>query len=469
MIAYEDQGGRRITSPDSWLLDPEAVAVVGADLAMRHSVLPIGIDTAQSMLYLAMTRPEDSVRQKAIADGVGQHYDFRWIEVGEDVVREGLVRCYGENARARGMAQISPYSDDANAVLQVDCWLREAIDARASDLHIQAMESGLVVRLRVDGCMQHHARLYVGSNAIVNRIKIMADMDIADTRRPQDGRLHRWVSTRWVDLRVSSFPLIYGESLVIRIHDRDCTFQSLSSLGMDAMALADLRRVIAAKAGLIVLSGPTGSGKTTTLYALLHALNDGSRNIMTLEDPVEHVLPGVAQASVDPSRAIDFASGLRALLRQDPDVLMLGEIRDADSCRIAIRAALTGLRVFATVHAGNSTLAVDRLLELGADKDELAATLVASLAQRLLRRQDVAGRMAVIETLWIDEAMRRLIKAQASFSGQRGSEAPRPLEHIAQAAVAAGRVDPAEYQRVFGSIPRKQQEVQGCTQKVLSA
>ncbi len=459
-----------LTHPDDWIADPVAVSALDKAVAVRHSVLPIGFNAATGHLHLAMTRPEDSLRRRELDAVVNPRHTLRWHRATDDVVREGLQRCYGASADAFASPQTEVTSGDADedqrAVRLVDELLHGAVAWRASDLHVLPGPRVTRVRTRVDGHLRDF-REVDGSDtsAVINRIKVMSSLDVAETRRPQDGRMQRLVSARPVDMRVSTFPLLHQESVVVRLHDKACAPGSLSALGLDAATLADIHAVLDGPPGLVISCGPTGSGKTTTLYALLKSMDDGTRSLMTLEDPVEHALEGVAQASVDPSRAIDFASGIRALLRQDPDVLLVGEIRDAESCRMAVRAALSGMRVLATLHADSSSLAVTRLVELGADPNELASTLVAVLAQRLLRRRDQAGRSLLLEILRVCPEIRTAIKRAAdadTIARLAFSHRPR-LEQLAWDAVRSGDIDRADVVRTFGhQTLHLNKEAQGC-------
>lgn len=457
-----------IEQPDDWVLDPAAAAMLGAELACRHSVLPLGFDERHNTLHLAMTRPDDMLRREALQAAIAGKARLQWHVAKEHVVSEGLSRCYGEAAAKPWLVVLDSQEReqiDVAVIRLVDDLIRRAVEEGASDLHLTPIGEGLIARIRVDGIMRDLTRLSAAREMVVNRLKVMSSLDVGECRRPQDGRLQRLVAARWITLRISTFPMLQGESVVLRIHDRERKPASLAALGLDEATLAGVQAVLDAPPGLIVISGPTGSGKTTTLYAMLQALNDGSRHLITLEDPVEHEVAGVSQASVDESRALDFASGIKALLRHDPDVLMVGEIRDGASCRMAIRAALSGLRVLASVHADHSMGVVGRLLELGADRNELADTLAAALSQRLLRRSDGTGRLAVLEVFSFLPTARAAVKrsAPAAEVTRGGLLHGLTLAQSAAALLAAGRVEAKEVQRVFGTeiVPHHQEE-QGC-------
>lgn len=441
-----------LDSPDVWIVDPAAVAMVDKSLAFQHAVLPLGVDSHTAHLHLAMTRPDDRLRREAVLAGLTTKCDTIWHRATDAVISEGLQRCYGRLLWLGDTAE--PRTDeDADVVRLVDGLLHEAVTAGASDLHLTPERHSVCARIRCDGRLVLLTRVEAfRAESIAVRVKVMAALDIAETRRPQDGRLQRIISARLIDMRVSSFPSLHGENIVIRIHDRERVPGDLDSLGIERDTTQTLRELLESPPGLTLVCGPTGSGKTTTLYAILNALDDGSRSLLTLEDPVEHPIDGVVQASVDPSRAIDFASGARALLRQDPDVLMIGEIRDQASCRVALRAALSGVRVFATVHADDSCTAIARMAELGASADELAATLRGVVAQRLLRRITGTGRLPIVEILICTSRVRAAIAegmVPQRIVAAAFSEACQ-LTELANQAVSRGLVCAGEVRRVLG-------------------
>ncbi len=278
-------------------------------------------------------------------------------------------------------------AEDAPVIQLVNQLLRRAVLARASDLHVEPSETGLRVRMRIDGFLQTiMERDDVPVRRVVSRLKVMAGLDIAETRLPQDGRIPLRLGGRQIDTRVSSLPGNYGERIVLRILDRSTGLMELDALGLSAAQVALLERVAALPNGIILATGPTGAGKTTTLYSLLKLTNHDDRNIVTVEDPVEYDLPGVNQSQVNADIGMTFAAGLRATLRQDPDVILVGEIRDNETATVAAQAALTGHLVFSSLHANSSIGAVVRLRDLGLDDFLISATLRAVIAQRLLRR-----------------------------------------------------------------------------------
>ncbi|GAB4117068.1 MAG: GspE family T2SS ATPase variant XcpR [Wenzhouxiangellaceae bacterium] len=277
--------------------------------------------------------------------------------------------------------------DDAPIIRLINAILTQAVKEQASDVHIEPDEQHLVVRFRVDGVLHEVMRPARSlASLIVSRIKVMAELDIAEKRLPQDGRIGLRIAGRPVDVRVSTLPAGRGERVVLRLLDKQAGRMDLQQLGMDATTLQRARRLISRPHGIILVTGPTGSGKTTTLYAMLSELNDRSRNIMTVEDPVEYQLEGIAQTQVNARIDLTFARGLRAILRQDPDVVMVGEIRDLETARIAVQASLTGHLVLSTLHTNSAIGAITRLVDMGIEPFLLSASLIGVLAQRLVRQ-----------------------------------------------------------------------------------
>ncbi|VAV88863.1 General secretion pathway protein E [hydrothermal vent metagenome] len=278
-------------------------------------------------------------------------------------------------------------ADDAPTIRLINGIIAEAARQGASDIHIEPYETNLVVRMRVDGMLQEKLRMppHVAS-VIVNRIKVMARLDIAERRIPQDGRISLTLGGKLLDVRVSTLPNRANERVVMRILDKDSAAISLDLLGLSDEASAILTGALKEPNGIILVTGPTGSGKTTTLYASLKQLNDGSRNILTVEDPVEYAVEGIGQTQVNAKVGLTFAAGLRAILRQDPDVVMVGEIRDKETADIAVQAALTGHLVLSTVHTNDAVGAITRMRDMKVEPFLLASTVRAVIAQRLVRR-----------------------------------------------------------------------------------
>lgn len=278
-------------------------------------------------------------------------------------------------------------ADDAPAIRLINGIIAEAARQGVSDIHIEPYETGLVVRMRIDGVLRETLRMppHVAS-VVVSRVKVMARLDIAERRVPQDGRIGLTLGGKLLDVRVSTLPSRAGERVVLRILDKANTGIGLDALGLTGLADRAYREALAQPNGIILVTGPTGSGKTTTLYAGLRQLNDGSRNILTVEDPVEYAIEGVGQTQVNAKVGMTFAAGLRAILRQDPDVVMVGEIRDRETAEIAVQASLTGHLVLSTVHTNDAAGAITRMRDMKVEPFLLASTLRAVIAQRLVRR-----------------------------------------------------------------------------------
>ena len=276
--------------------------------------------------------------------------------------------------------------DDAPIIRLINALLTEAVRENASDIHIEPFETRLAVRIRVDGVLREILNPPAGlASLIVSRIKVMARLDIAEKRLPQDGRISLRLAGRAVDVRVSTLPSGYGERVVMRLLDKHAGRLDLAQIGMPPAMLETFERLIHRPHGIVLVTGPTGSGKTTTLYAGLERLNDRSRNILTVEDPIEYYLDGIGQTQINTRIDMTFARGLRAILRQDPDVVMVGEIRDLDTVQIAIQASLTGHLVFSTLHTNSAVGAITRLRDMGVESFLLSSTLSGILAQRLVR------------------------------------------------------------------------------------
>ncbi len=384
--------------------------------------------------------------------------------------------------------------DDAPVIQLVNQLLLRAVRSQASDLHVEPHEDGLRVRMRIDGFLQTILdRSDVPVRQIISRLKVMAGLDIAEKRLPQDGRIPLRLGGRLIDTRVSSMPGKYGERVVLRILDRSTGLVPLSQLGLSPDQVDLLDRLSALPNGIILATGPTGSGKTTTLYSLLKLAKPEERNIVTVEDPIEYDLPAVSQTQINSDIGMSFATGLRATLRQDPDVILVGEIRDAETATIASQAALTGHLVFSSLHANGSIGAVVRLRDLGLDNFLISSTLRAVIAQRLLRRlctecatahmpteperalfarhgipapteirahvgceacgqTGYSGRVGIFEMIEMDEKLRTAIDAGASESELREIALNPRMSLIGQGLkeVAAGTTSIVETLRVVG-------------------
>jgi type IV pilus assembly protein PilB len=297
--------------------------------------------------------------------------------------------------------------EDAPIIKIVDVILSNAIEANASDIHIEPSDNDVRVRYRIDGIL--HTSLRLPRNvfaAVVSRIKILSNLKIDETRLPQDGRFHVDLDKKSVDLRVSTLPLMYGEKIVMRILDKTASVPTLDQLGLRGLALQWVMENIKKTNGVFLITGPTGSGKSTTLYSLLSLLNTTSVNIVTLEDPVEYFMEGVNQSQVNPEIGLTFASGLRSILRQDPNIVMVGEIRDEETAELAVHAALTGHLVFSTLHTNNSVGAIPRMVNMGLEPFLLSASMNAVMAQRLVRKLCMKCRKVTTITPIVEEELR---------------------------------------------------------------
>jgi general secretion pathway protein E len=369
--------------------------------AKQHGVLAVGTE-GEAVVVL--------VRPDATVDGIAElrrvlQRPLITRPVDPDRFASELARAYNEAGAAVTMqeelarddlarlmqdvpATADLLADEATqpVIRMINALLLQALQERASDLHFEPYEARSVVRFRVDGVLRDVVEPPRALHAaLVSRLKIMASLDIAEKRLPQDGRIALKLGGRSVDVRVSTLPTGSGERVVLRLLDRDAARLDLAALGMSEPTLASVDRLIREPHGILLVTGPTGSGKTTTLYAALSRLPRGSVNMMTVEDPIEYALDGVAQTQVNPRIELDFARSLRAILRQDPDVIMIGEIRDLETAQIAVQASLTGHLVLATLHTNDAASAVTRLADMGVEPYLLSSSLLGVLAQRLVR------------------------------------------------------------------------------------
>ncbi len=382
-------------------IDPNAARRLPADFAREHSVLPV--DVVGGRLRLATSDPGNVavIEDARLLSGL----EIEEVVAGSDEIRRRIEEVYkitvesviDDFTAAEGDASsdtlhdIEVMANEPTVVNLVNVIISAALRERASDVHLVPFEGRLELRYRIDGVLlempppprQLHA-------ALISRIKIMAQMNIAERFIPQDGHFQIRNQGKRVDVRVGTMPTIYGESAVLRLLEKDSETQSLVELGMNPEEAAKLLRIVDKPYGIVLSTGPTGSGKTTTLYSVLSSIYTTEKKILTIEDPVEYELPGVAQIPVRPNRGFTFATGLRAILRQDPDVIMVGEIRDAETAEIAIRAALTGHLVFSTLHTNDAAGAVTRLLDMGIEPFLIASSLEAAIAQRLVRKNCLA-------------------------------------------------------------------------------
>lgn len=369
-----------------------------ADFVQQHQVIPYRLDSGVLHVAVGSSLTPAMVEDMRLLSGHEVEMALalpsvilkKIAEIYQVTVEKMLENLHsGSDASAenRNLHDIEVMANEPTVINLVNVILSTAMKERVSDVHLTPFEEKLELRYRIDGILSEQSpppkRLHA---AIVSRIKIMADMDIAERYLPQDGHIqihHRGVR---VDIRVGTMPTIYGESVVMRLLEKSSKVATLEELGMDAKRAQLLERIVSKTHGIFLATGPTGSGKTTTLYSVLSKIFTVEKKIITIEDPVEYELPGVAQIPVRPSRDFTFAKGLRAILRQDPDIVMVGEIRDSETAEIAIRAALTGHLVFSTLHTNDSVGAVSRLIDMGVEPFLIASSLEGVLAQRLVRK-----------------------------------------------------------------------------------
>ncbi len=377
---------------------PEALKTLTADFVREHRVLPLRIE--HGVLHLATVEAgnESLIENVRLLTGL----EVQEIAAAEKDIQERIGECYrvtveqmienlhaGEGAvgEAKNLHDIEVMANEPTVINLVNVIISTALRERASDIHLVPFEGSVELRYRIDGLLQVKPppprNLHA---ALVSRVKIMADMNIAERFMPQDGHIQIHHRGARVDIRVGTMPTKYGESLVMRLLEKNTKVQTPEELGLGAERAALLRRLVEKPHGLFLTTGPTGSGKTTTLYSILQGVYTPEKKIITIEDPIEYELAGVAQIPVRPSRQFTFATGLRAILRQDPDIVMVGEIRDSETAEIAIRAALTGHQVFSTLHTNDATGAVTRLLDMGVEAFLISSALEGVLAQRLVRR-----------------------------------------------------------------------------------
>jgi len=406
--------------------EPPALEHVSVEYMRSVRVLPISVK--DGVLRLAMADPGDTATIEVLEQVTGLAVEAVLVrprdllERFETIYGEGEGGGEGEGEGGleiltedeEDVEHLRDMASEAPVIRLVNQTLSRAVEQRASDIHVEPFENELRVRYRIDGVL--HDQDPPPRNltaAIISRIKLMAKLNIAERRLPQDGRIKLRLVGREIDLRVSSLPTLYGESVVLRILDRSSVVVDLGRLGMPEDILGNFSHMISQPHGLILVTGPTGSGKTTTLYGALDKINSPELKIITIEDPVEYQLRGVNQIHVKSQIGLTFANGLRSIVRQDPDVIMVGEIRDAETAEIAIQAALTGHLVFSTLHTNDAAGAISRLLDMGVEDYLLASSLIGVLAQRLVRR--------------VCSTCRRKIDPSPEFLKELGPRGTRPV------------------------------------------
>ena len=451
-----NSGSSAPPAADFTRVDPRAVALLAERWARRHGVLPVTIE--RGALLVATSDPLDLDAERAVAFATGQR--VRWVVAPADEIARQIDRWYAESPSASRRDAATPPvevqhlafsteaagtpGDDAgaSAVRLVDQLLADGIRNGASDIHIEAEEQGIAVRHRIDGVLRQVRVLpRSAAPALVSRIKILSGLDIADRLRPQDGRARVAVGGSVIDLRVSTLPASHGEKVVIRVLDGSAAGRSLDAIGFAPSDVLRIRSLLEQREGLLLVTGPTGSGKTTTLYAALREISARGVNVVTVEDPIEYRLPGIVQVQVHERAGLTFGAALRSIMRQDPDVILVGEIRDRETAEIAIQASLTGHLVLSTLHTNDAASAVARLADIGVAGYKIATAVKGVIAQRLVRRvcadclaagcpacdgAGYRGRLAIAEILVASPEFERRVAAGA------------PTEAIAESARLAG-------------------------------
>ena len=384
----------------NYVIDPEVISLIPEKFALQYRLIPLSINDNE--LVIAMANPLDvyaidfvrgHTKIKKIKTMLAAEDDVlsaitSYYELGEykDIIEKLGTEVVFKEEEDEDLQKLEAISKEAPIIQLVNMLIVQGVKDRASDIHIEPNERGLLIRFRIDG-MLHDNRILPNKikAAIISRVKILAKMDIAERRLPQDGRFQVKFGSREVDLRVSTIPTVFGEKVVLRILDKSKGLIELKNLGFLAEQLDQFKSIILKSYGIILLTGPTGSGKTTTLYAALNKVNSNEKNIITVEDPVEYKLNRVNQIQILPKIDLTFANALRSILRQDPDVIMVGEIRDSETAQIAVQAALTGHLVFSTLHTNDAASALTRLLDMGIEPFLISSSVIGVIAQRLVR------------------------------------------------------------------------------------
>ena len=506
VILQHEEDPARLPSVDLTVVKPEsdALELVPGEYALKHQVLPISLENGTLIVAVG------SLEQLQAVDDLGVllRRPVRAVQANPQLIRDRIEERFLEGILSQlpgddgsvteiddstDLADLQKMAGETAVVQMVNLMFAQAVRDGASDIHIEPYERDVKVRYRIDGMLHDMLRPPKRMQpALVSRIKILGEMNIAERRLPQDGRIKLTIAGRSVDVRVSIVPTVFGERAVMRILDKGTAMLGLGELGMQPDTLVKFRKLIGVPYGIILATGPTGSGKSTSLYAALQEIYSPTTNILTIEDPVEYQVPGIGQVQVRPNIGLTFASGLRSFLRQDPDVIMVGEIRDHETAEIAIHAALTGHLVFSTLHTNDAPGALTRLLDMGVEPYLAASSVTGVIAQRLLRRNcpDCAepfeydadalkslgigpgesgnfrkgrgcdkcqgtgyrGRQGVYELLMVDEQTRHLTIERASASRIKehavAHQGMRTLLGDGKLHVLAGKTTPEEVLRV---------------------
>jgi len=500
----------------SVIVDAAAIRLIPKDMARRFQLLPLSLDAQHNVLTLAVADPDNIIALDQVRALLKDEYRLVTQVAGESEILRAIDQYYGFELSIDGILhEIEPGAMEYQTlqtgvdefsqpvVRLVDALLSDAVQRGVSDIHFEPESSFLRIRYRIDGVLRQVRSLHKSFwPAMVVRIKVMSGMNIAETRAPQDGRISLRLSGRPIDFRVASQPTTHGENIVLRVLDRQKGIVPLEQLDLSEDALSMLRIMIARPEGIILVTGPTGSGKTTTLYSILSHINTEEVNIMTLEDPVEYPMAMIRQTSVNETAKLDFAGGVRSMLRQDPDVILVGEIRDHPTAEMAFRAAMTGHQVYSTLHTNSAIGAIPRLLDIGMLPDIMAGNIIGIIAQRLVRvlcrhckeaypadatalkllalapapdqhstvptlyrasgcnvceHQGYSGRVAIMELLKMDQDIDELVARRATMREIKTmalAKGFRPLIEDAMARVLAGTTSLAEVARVVDLTER---------------
>jgi len=441
--------GKQSVDLANTIADPEALALVPQELAKRHRLLPLSFDATRNRLTIAIADINDVVALDKLRGLVAEDIAIETLLAGDSEIARAIDQYYGYKLSIDGILHeietgevdfrsLASTTDEYSqpVVRLIDALLSNAVKRDASDVHFEPEAAFLRIRYRIDGMLRQVRALHKSYwPAMAVRIKVMAGLNIAETRAPQDGRITLNISGRQVDFRVSSQPTIHGENIVLRVLDRQKGIVPLEQLGLSETQLDLLKLMIARPEGLILVTGPTGSGKTTTLYSILNHINDEGLNIMTLEDPVEYPMAMIRQTAVSDAAKLDFANGVRAMLRQDPDIILVGEVRDPDTANMAFRAAMTGHQVYSTLHTNTAIGAIPRLLDLGITPEVMTGNLIGIVAQRLVRKLCPRCRESYVAEGWelkllgqaaerSNETLHRAVGcSHCDFQGYRGRTA----------------------------------------------
>lgn len=379
------------------LVEAEALQRIPREFAQQHHLIPLAWCPKSKSLRLAMAVPDDIIALDRLRLHIPEIITIETVMAGDSEIAHAIDRHYGRELSIDGIlheletghtaAETSLQEYDQPVVRLIDALLTDAVKQEASDIHFEPEAGFLRIRYRIDGILRQIRVLHQFCwPAMVVRLKIIGGMNIAETRAPQDGRVSLNINGHHIDFRIATLPTLHGENIALRILDRHKGIVPLHALGLSTAQLEQMHQMINRPEGIILVTGPTGSGKTTTLYSVLNHLDNEHVNIMTLEDPVEYPLARVRQTNIGEASKLDFAEGIRSLLRQDPDIILVGEIRDTETARMAFRAAMTGHQVYATLHANSVFGAIPRLIDIGVSPELLAGNVIGIVGQRLVRK-----------------------------------------------------------------------------------